>query len=845
MAIEKSEYKILKEKLDVLQQENIFLKKEINCLKGVSSEVQGNGFDSQMLKQLLDTLPDSIYFKDRHSRFLYASRKLCQLCNCADCNEIIGKTDFDFFAIEHAQQAFNDEQTIIKTGKPLFNKIEKETWPDGSETYVTTSKLPLLDKNGDVIGTYGLSKDITQQVKAEQELKKLTEELEKLVEKRTLELTRSEQKYRLLAETSTDIILQVDINGLISYCSPSVFEILGYNSEELVMKPFGNLVSPESKTNVDQILTKTMQGNQSLITVAQFLNKNLDKSWIEINSTPLVIEDKTVGVLAIARDVNKRIQTEEQNAKLIHAVENSPVSIVVTNTDGNIEYVNKKFQDLTGYSAEEAKGQNPRILKSGKTPEEVYKVLWDSLVIGGSWSGELINKKKSGELYWEQAQISAIRTTGNKVTHYIAVKEDITQRKKSEELLEKSNQRLRAITSIIQSETNSIQELLELALEKAIEITESKIGYIYYFNEEKQEFQLNSWSKQVMNECSIADPQRSYLLEKTGIWGEAVRQRKPIILNDFQTSHPLKKGYPEGHAHLSKFLTVPVFDATKIVAVVGVANKTDNYTEADILQLTLLMDAVWQQTRRKQMEIELRQKNSELIESNAQKDKFFSIIAHDLRSPFSGIAGLSNYIVNNYHQLNENERIESIQLIDNAAKGIWGLLENLLDWSRSMLGKMEFKPKVLEIQSIINGNRDFLDQAAASKKIEIRYDGDMAITLFADSNMLKTILRNLISNAIKFTRENGQIVVKIDQTSLQTLFVVADNGIGMDEQTISQLFNINKSITNLGTSGEKGTGLGLLLCKEMVEKHNGKIWVESEPGKGSKFMFTLPKEKKK
>lgn len=180
------------------------------------------------------------------------------------------------------------------------------------------------------------------------------------------------------------------------------------------------------------------------------------------------------------------------------------------------------------------------------------------------------------------------------------------ERRQAGEVIKMSEARLESLLRISQHQTESKQELLDFALSEAITLTESKIGYIYFYDDKKQEFILNSWSKDVMKECKIVEKQTIYQLEKTGLWGEAVRQRKPIIVNDFHEPNPLKKGYPEGHAPLFKYLTIPVYDKGRIVAVVAVANKEIDYTDADVRQLTLLMDSVWQISERKRVEEELR-----------------------------------------------------------------------------------------------------------------------------------------------------------------------------------------------------------------------------------------------
>jgi len=173
--------------------------------------------------------------------------------------------------------------------------------------------------------------------------------------------------------------------------------------------------------------------------------------------------------------------------------------------------------------------------------------------------------------------------------------------------LDRTTTRLASLVGILQHPVDSTQEYLDYALDEAIRLTGSKIGFLCFFNQESQQFVLNSWSKEVMQECTVVEPQTCYELDKTGIWGEAVRQRKPILINDFQAEHPLKKGTPDGHVVLSKYLTVPIFSGEETVAVIGVANKDTDYDQSDITQLGLLMDTVWKVVERKQAQEELRQ----------------------------------------------------------------------------------------------------------------------------------------------------------------------------------------------------------------------------------------------
>ncbi|MEN9907743.1 MAG: hypothetical protein RLZZ540_884 [Bacteroidota bacterium] len=222
------------------------------------------------------------------------------------------------------------------------------------------------------------------------------------------------------------------------------------------------------------------------------------------------------------------------------------------------------------------------------------------------------------------------------------------------------------------------------------------------------------------------------------------------------------------------------------------------------------------------------------------KDKFFSIIAHDLRGPFSGIIGLSELLLENDNQLNPKETNEFIQLIHQSSKNTYSLLDNLLTWAQSQTGSLEFSPKELEISSIIDKTINLLANVAKTKNITIRAEVEDKQYVFADKNMLETIFRNLISNAVKFTETNGEVLLSIKRENKQIVFSVQDNGIGIAPEKITNLFAVNSRSTTSGTNDEIGTGLGLMLCKDFIEKHGGKIWVKSQVGKGSVFMFSIP-----
>ena len=232
------------------------------------------------------------------------------------------------------------------------------------------------------------------------------------------------------------------------------------------------------------------------------------------------------------------------------------------------------------------------------------------------------------------------------------------------------------------------------------------------------------------------------------------------------------------------------------------------------------------------------------LRDKLQKDKFFSIIAHDLRSPFNGFLGLTQIMAKELSSLTSTEIQKIAVNLHNSATHLFRLLENLLHWARMNQGLIPFNPEVRALLPIVRESVEMIHESAKSKRIRIQYDFTDDIVVFADTNMLQTIIRNLVSNAIKFTPRGGQITLCGKENSNKNIEIaIKDNGIGMSPLLVEQLFRIDVQTGRRGTEDEPSTGLGLLLCKEFIEKHGGKIWVESIEGKGSTFIFTIPYER--
>jgi signal transduction histidine kinase len=237
---------------------------------------------------------------------------------------------------------------------------------------------------------------------------------------------------------------------------------------------------------------------------------------------------------------------------------------------------------------------------------------------------------------------------------------------------------------------------------------------------------------------------------------------------------------------------------------------------------------------------ELEEQRKLLRELNASKDKFFSIVAHDLRNPIAGFLNLTDILATNFDVFSEDESKEFITVMNEASKQLYNLLENLLQWSRSQTGSISYEPKYIAVKKMVNETIDALLVNIENKKLKINIKVDEKLIAFVDENMITTVIRNLISNAIKFSSQGGAINIRAEQNKNTITLSVIDNGVGMTSINKNKLFKIDQHLTTPGTSDEKGSGLGLILCKEFVDRNGGNIWVESELNKGSSFSFSIP-----
>ncbi|MDP3284526.1 MAG: GAF domain-containing protein, partial [Desulfobacterales bacterium] len=344
----------------------------------------------------------------------------------------------------------------------------------------------------------------------------------------------------------------------------------------------------------------------------------------------------------------------------------------------------------------------------------------------------------------------------------LGIGRDITERKRTEDTLLLNAQRMQALLQLNQKKEATQQEITDFVLEEAVRLTQSKIGYLAFLNEDESILTMHSWSKDAMAECAIENKPIIYPIETTGLWGEAVRQRRPVITNDYTAASPLKKGYPEGHVVVKRHMNIPVFEDSRIVIVAGVGNKAEEYDQGDVQQLTLLMKGMWLQLERKRAEAEKVKLEEQLRQSQKMEaiGTFAGGIAHDFNNILSAIIGFTEVSIRNVPPGSKLE--DNLQRVLNAGLRARDLVKQILAFSR----QTDRVVKPVQVKPIVKEALKFI-RASLPATIEIHQDiGSGSLTL-GDPTRIHQIIMNLCTNAAHAMQDTGgRLVVSLTDVEL-------------------------------------------------------------------------------
>ena len=625
-----------------------------------------------------------------------------------------------------------------------------------------------------------------------------------LVNKTKTALEESEELWHTIVRTSPDGIAITNLDGIFSQASDKMVQMLGYDSlMEFIGKNIYEFAEPSYRAKANARRDSILNGEKLETETFILVKKDGTQFWAESNVA--VINDKfgkPRDLFFIERDIDERIKAEKkliENEQSYFGLFNSvSEAIYIQDKKGIFIDVNQGVEKMYGYSRDEIIGKSPEFLSApGKNDlAEITRMMEEIAKTGKPGRFEFWGKRKSGEIFPKDVIANKGKYFGKDVI--ITTARDITAGKQAEEALKSSESTLK---ELFDANLDSISVCLfdpDGKPSNFIDFNEKAATFLGYTKDELRELSPDKV------EIKVPDDQMQMRVSKLLANGNV----------NFETKLATKSG---------QFIDVEVK-----VAMINYKNQP------------AIMSITRDISERKKAEEKLLQNEALLKELNATKDKFFSIIAHDLKSPFNAIIGFSNLLSEQMKEKDYDGIEEYAEIIQSSSIRAMSLLSNLLEWSRSQTGRMDFQPEHFELVSLINDVADLSRDFAKQKSIAIAQELPHNLNVFADKAMIATILRNLISNAIKFTNVGGRILVSSEQTLNENIITITDNGVGLDQEALANLFRIDQNNSSKGTQNELGTGLGLILCKEFIEKHKGRIWAESEPGKGSSFSFSIP-----
>ena len=575
--------------------------------------------------------------------------------------------------------------------------------------------------------------------------------------------------------------------------SENFVDMIGISGSDMVGKNMYELFPPEFAVKITADDWEVAASDQLI-----HLDEELNGRYYYTIKYPIKQGNKTL-LAGYTIDITERKKAEDTLRETKNYLENllnyANAPIIVWDDNFRITQFNKAFERLSGRKESEVLGNSVEILFPAKTREQSLEYIKKTSV-GERWEVveiEILDLKGDVHiLLWNSAAIYS--QDGKSVLATIAQGQDITKRKQAEE------------------ENERTQKLLE---------DSQRIGKIGGWEINLDTMELN-WTKEMYNIHEVDLTFNPKIDHRVNFY---TPESLPII------DKAVRDAIEQGGSY-----DVDV----EIITAKGNHRSIRTIGKADLKRRRII--GFFQDiTERKMAENALKENESRLRELNATKDKFFSIIAHDLKNPFNSILGLSNILVEQIHEKNFDGIEEYAAIIQKSSMQVYELLVNLLEWSRTQIGRIEFSPEYIELGALINEVAELLNDSARQKSIVIFKEFPRNMIVSADKAMISSVLRNLITNAIKFTHPDGQVIISADKKPDELTISITDNGIGISKETIGRLFRIDENHIALGIQNEKGTGLGLILCKEFIEKHGGKIWVESEVGKGSTFCFTIPK----
>jgi PAS domain S-box-containing protein len=664
---------------------------------------------------------------------------------------------------------------VKKTGAPLRCEDCPFWRKDGTFVIVAFASAPLR-RDGQFIGAVVSFTDVSERRRA----------LE-VIERQSATLS-------ALLNAIPDAIYFKDASGRYLGCNAAFADQIGRNQESVVGQTDAGLFAPE-EADVLQARDRLMLATQQRVVAEEWrTGRDGRRRLLDLLRAPFWdASGRLIGLLGVSRDITGRREAELEMRKLSRAVEQAPLAVIITDLSGSIEYVNPHFTESTGYAFEEVRGKNPRFLRSAHTPREVFTDLWRTISAGQVWRGELVNRMKDGRIRVELAVVSPVGYADGRISHYVALNQDITERKRAEQELLFNRTIVEGTGPMLWVDANG----------SAVYANEAGLQHLGYTAAELLQLKIPDW-----------DPDYD-LVHRLPVDWERMRAHRGGIT--FESRHRRKDGSIAA-VELSAFLLKKDGAELSICSIVDI-------------------------TARKQAEHEIIQAREIAEEATKAKSDFLANMSHEIRTPMNAIIGMSGLALNS--GLNPRQR-NYVEKVHRSAENLLGIINDILDFSKIEAGKLTMEQVEFRIEDVVEDLANVIGIRAEQKGIELLFNlsPDLPNALTGDPLRLGQVLLNLGNNAVKFT-DRGEIVVGVEPVTGESSasevalhFWVQDTGIGLSPEQLGRLFESFSQADASTTRKYGGSGLGLAISKRLVDLMQGRVWAESTPSQGSTFHFT-------
>ncbi|NCP86266.1 MAG: hypothetical protein CO094_12200 [Anaerolineae bacterium CG_4_9_14_3_um_filter_57_17] len=804
---------------------------------------------------------DWVWEIDSRGRYTYCSDKVVEVLGYTP-EEVIGKNPRAFMPADESERIGTVMRDLYRSKGRMLDMENRNLAKDGREVILLTNAVPMFDVNKKFTGYRGVNKDITVQrtdQKVDEVVAKITEiGVTEVILAKALEEIHHALQTIVPARNLYFALFDRERNQ-ISY---------PYKADEHDPEPWS------THTPSTNLTTRVINTGNPLYASAQDVQAMNEAGEIIIRGTPSNIwiglplrTKETIGMFAtqsyddslvLTREhmqilsrlapqiatVVEKIRAEESILLQSAALEVAANTIVLTDLGANITWANPAFEKQTGFSREEVIGRKTSLLKSGKHGADFYTNLWETILSGKTWFGEITNRRKDGTLFIIEQTITPVKNASGEVTNYVSIWQDVTERNRTEEALRRQNEYLATATEVGRIITSTLD--LPTLFNRTTNLIRSRFGYYHVAIFIVEETGFNAVLREATGEAGEEMKARQHALAvgSKSIIGNVTANGRTLIVNNtaLDPIYRINPQLPETRAEAG----IPLKIGQRVIGALDIQSReVGAFLDEDIAVLETLADQVAVAIDNARS-YELAQKAvTEMRELDRIKSQFLANMSHELRTPLNSIIGFSRVIIKGIDGAINEQQNQDLLAIYNSGQHLLMLINDILDLSKIEAGKMELALEEVNLADSISSVLTTAMGLIKDKPIQMVKEIESGLpTVRADAMRIRQVLLNLVSNASKFTEEGAITIAAQAHVSSdgvhEVMVSVTDTGPGISPEDQKKLFLAFSQVDSSATRKSGGTGLGLSICARLVDLHGGRIGVHSAEGEGSTFYFTLP-----